>query len=834
MTVSDATPRGETRSAHGLTPSRRVVIRWAWRLFRREWRQQVLIVALVIVAVAAAVIGVAVAINTPAPAASGFGTALDAATFSGSDPHLGTQIASLERRFGRVDVIENETVSIPGSIDTYQLRGQDPQGPFGQPMLTLVSGRFPTSPSQVAVTAGVAADFNLKIGEVWQKSPGTLARRVVGIVENPQNLLDEFALVVPGQVKAPTQVTELFDAPGVPPSTIGPNVLTPSSQANTNSLNPETISLAVLSIAMMLIALVAVGGFTVLAQRRLRSLGMLASIGASDERVGLVVRANGIVVGAVGAFVGAVLGLVLWLAYRPHLEQSAHHLIGVFALPWVVVGAAIVLALVATYVAAARPARSLKKVSIVAALSGRPAPPKQARRSALPGIALLVIAFVLLGYAGSTDNGTGNAGTPELVLGLVALIPTVIFFAPSLLALLGHLGGRAPVAVRIALRDLARYRARSGSVLAAISLGIMIAVIVAVLGAARYGDVFDYAAPNLASNQLVVYAHAGRQSEPATTADAIGSALGARHVIGLETTTAYLDHPSPPFEAFGGSALHVATPQLLRAFGISASQVDPMADILTSRPGFSGISGIYLTWCTAVQPPSQSHNRGLRSGTPINPLCSNPGVLKDPVIQEVSALPSGTSAPNIVLTEHAIRTLGIESNVKTRGWLIEAPHALTAAQIQGAQTTAAAAGMTIEAKNDQPTSAEVIDLATVVGIALALCILAMSVGLIRSETASDLRTLTATGASRRTRRALTATTAGALGVTGAVLGTAVGYAGAVGWMVDHTSDNGLAPLGNVPVANLLVILIAMPLLATAAGWLFAGRQPPTLARQPIE
>ena len=73
-----------------------------------------------------------------------------------------------------------------------------------------------------------------------------------------------------------------------------------------NALNPETISLAVLTLGMLLIALVAVGGFTVLAQRRLRSLGMLGSIGATDRNVRLVVRANGVVVGLVGAVLGAV------------------------------------------------------------------------------------------------------------------------------------------------------------------------------------------------------------------------------------------------------------------------------------------------------------------------------------------------------------------------------------------------------------------------------------------------------------------------------------------------------------------------------------------------
>ena len=71
--------------------------------------------------------------------------------------------------------------------------------------------------------------------------------------------------------------------------------------------------------------------------------------------------------------------------------------------------------------------------------------------------------------------------------------------------------------------------------------------------------------------------------------------------------------------------------------------------------------------------------------------------------------------------------------------------------------------------------------ATVFAIALALGILAMSIGLIRSETASELRTLTATGASTRTRRSLTAVTAGGLAFLGALLGTVAAYVGLAGW-----------------------------------------------------
>ena len=57
------------RTGNGGIPARRAVIRWAWRLLRREWRQQLLILGLITVAVAATFVGAAVATNTPPPAA---------------------------------------------------------------------------------------------------------------------------------------------------------------------------------------------------------------------------------------------------------------------------------------------------------------------------------------------------------------------------------------------------------------------------------------------------------------------------------------------------------------------------------------------------------------------------------------------------------------------------------------------------------------------------------------------------------------------------------------------------------------------------------------------
>jgi len=831
-------PAAPARGGNGGVAARQAVMRWAWRMFRREWRQQLLVLSLIVVAVAATFIGAAVATNTPPPANAGFGTASDLASFQAPDSHLASQIAALRHRFGRADVIENQAVAIPGSIQTYDLRAQDPHGPFGQPMLSLVSGHYPEGSSQVAVTPGLASTFNLKVGDVWHQ--GGTARRVTGIVQNPQSLASEFALVAPGQVRAPGQVTVLFDAPGVRPSSIGPNVQTPHSVTASNPLNPTTIVLALATIGMLLIALVGVGGFTVLAQRRLRSLGMLGAQGASDQHIRLVVRANGVVVGVAGTVIGAVLGLIGWLAYRPILESDAHHVIGVFALPWKVILPAMALAIVASYFAASRPARQITRTPIVTALSGRPAPPKRLHRTALPGIIFLAVAFGLLTYSGASSNG---GGTGELVLGLVALVVALILLAPFCLTALARLGRHAPIPVRLALRDLARYRARSGSALAAISLGVLIAVLICVETEARFGNVLDYAGPNLASNQLIVYTPNTPQgggpggtvsgSKPAAwsaRAHAIAAALGSHDVVQLDSTSATLQHAASGRQ-FNGQ-VYVATPQLLKAFGIKASAINPSADILTMRPGLSGISKMQLVYGHYFTPRNVTPGSAGGNGPgPQSYPCPKNECLANPVIQEVSGLPSGTSAPNTVITEHAIRQLHLQSGVS--GWLIQTPHPPTAAQISNARLTASAAGMTIETKNSIPTTATILDWATVFGIALALGILAMSVGLIRSETASDLRTLTATGASSSTRRLLTAVTAGALGLLGAVLGTAAAYVGAVAYARGNSND-GLSSLQYVPVANLLVILVGMPLLATAIGWLLAGREPQVISRQPLE
>jgi putative ABC transport system permease protein len=163
------------------------------------------------------------------------------------------------------------------------------------------------------------------------------------------------------------------------------------------------------------------------------------------------------------------------------------------------------------------------------------------------------------------------------------------------------------------------------------------------------------------------------------------------------------------------------------------------------------------------------------------------------------------------------------------GWLLQTTHPLTPAQVDIARRAAASAGLYVQTRQPRKSLAPLRNWSTTIGILLALGVLGMTVGLIRSESADDLRILAATGATSTTRRALTAATAGALALLGATVGIVGAYAAMLAW--NHSN---LAPLERVPAIHLAVILVALPALATTAGYLLAGREPAAMARQRLE
>jgi putative ABC transport system permease protein len=813
MTTAVLERPAPTRPSGGGTPARRAVVRWAWRLFRREWRQQLLVLALLVVAVAVTTFGVSLAsAATPDPSTKFL--------LPGTDQGLTADIAAFRQRFGHIEVSTHTKAPVPGSVANVDVRAQDTSAPH--PTLRLLKGRYPSGPDEIAITDGVASLLDLQIGNTWT-TDGQSAR-VVGMVENPKDLKDEFIFRTPGAVDPDSTVTiqtnatrseiESFRAP----SHTGLSIESESSGAKSAA---AAIVLLLDTMALLFVGLVAVAGFTVMAHRRQRALGMLAAVGATDRHVRLVMLANGAAVGVTAAVTGAALGLVAWLGFGPRIESLVHHRIDRFDLAWWAIGMAMVMAVLTAVLAAWWPARAAARVSVVSALSGRPPKPQPARRFAALGVVLLVIGPGLLALAHQRHP-------PRIIAGVVSTTFGILFLAPVAIGGLAAAGRRLPIAGRLALRDLARYQSRSGAALGAIALALGIAAAISVSAAAQ--ATADSKGPgNLPANEVVVYAgavHGGPKAVMAPTdaqlADLqprindMATSLHATATIQLEVAVNPNEPDGPA--GFGGKQptsmvrvrpqgrgineefvvpLYIATPEVLAHYGIQAAQVDPKADVLSSRTDLAGLA-----------------------------IGDGPNITHNPNIQKV-ALPRYESDPTTLITEHAVQTLGLQP--VSAGWLIQTPQALTKSQISTARATAAAAGLSIETRNVDSGRKQLGTDATAGGIVLALGVLAMTVGLIRSETANDLRTLAATGASSRTRRTLTGATAGAMALLGGLLGTAGAYAALVAWNRSTLHD-----LRHPPYVNLTLIIAGLPLVAVLAGWLVAGREPAVIARQPLE
>jgi putative ABC transport system permease protein len=253
------------------------------------------------------------------------------------------------------------------------------------------------------------------------------------------------------------------------------------------------------------------------------------------------------------------------------------------------------------------------------------------------------------------------------------------------------------------------------------------------------------------------------------------------------------------------SQLYVATPAVLRYLGIDPATVDPGMDFLVDR---------------SIRP------QGL-----VIPIMKRRGALAVENVQKIETGQhllggeSGQGAPSFI-TLDGLRRHGW-SQVPA-GWLVESSRPLTSDQIADARRVASDAGLAVEVE-EASSNARVMEIALAAGTILALSILAMTVGLIRSESAGDLRILTATGATARVRRSLTATTAGSLALLGALLGVGGAYV-----LLAATYHDDLGYLSEVPYVYLVLAVVVLPLVAAAAGWLLAGREPAAVARAVID
>jgi putative ABC transport system permease protein len=375
----------------------------------------------------------------------------------------------------------------------------------------------------------------------------------------------------------------------------------------------------------------------------------------------------------------------------------------------------------------------------------------------------------------------------------------------------------SPLPVRLALRDLARYQTRSAAALAAISLalGIPLAVVIGVSAAESAAE-----EGNLSSRQLLITADdltapfvtERTESEHEVLdndVDKLASELAADSVVELHKVVDparevnEFGRPtlriSRPDEERDGATVFAATDELLLLL-LDLDRIEPAVELITSEPGGFSYAGA------------------------TDPVTGERGPQE--VASVVTVEPRYSSLPTVIMTADGLERRGWEA--RPAGWLIHTPDPLTDGQIATARERAISAGITVETRDQQRGLLRLRSGATVVGVMLALGVLAMTVGLVRSESNQDLQTLTATGATSGTRRALTAATAAVLALLGVFLGAVGAYLGLVAGFIDDA-----AALTPIPLLHLSAIILGVPVAAALAGWLAAGREPEVIARQPI-
>jgi putative ABC transport system permease protein len=806
-------------------------------MFRREWRQQLLVVTLLTVAVGAAIGSITLLHNASVAVNSEFGSANVVLELDGTDARrLQAAVAVAKKQFGTIGVIGHRSVVVPGSVDTVDFRAQDPRGPYGDQLVALDNGRYPQGRGEVAVTDGVARLLRLEVGSTL--AVDGVRRSVVGIVENPRKLSDEFALVSPASVSESDHVSVLVRGDEASIDSFwqsfrgGRSAVVGTMIIGNDGPSDTLATFSVVTVFLLLASLVAAAGFAVVAQRRLRHLGLLAASGATQKHLRLVVVGNGAIVGTFAALLGTLVGLALWMAAAPTLESAVDHRIDRLSLPWGLIVLAALLAILMATAAAWWPARSVARLPVVLALSGRPPKPRPARHSAIAALALMAVGIGCLALSNRDRAGLIVVGIVATILGCLLLGPLAIrVFA-------GGVAGRVSIAPRLALRDLVRYQARSGAALAAVTLALGIAATVTVIVSAEAAK--HAAEPvNLSERQIRVYL-GPPDARQLTPTDA--PARLAAHAAGVRRLAAELDDatvtplraasdprrsnfvvgdtqvfpsvrlarrsdsPEGRKQYFSESSLYVATPAVLRYLGVDPATVAAGTDFLADRS--ARIERLVI--------PDFQTERDQRVAN----------VQRVDIRKHLFGSDSARVPPTFV-TLNGLRRHGW-SQIPA-GWLVESSTPLTSEQIAASREVAADAGLSVEVKRNPSSNAEAMATAMAAGGVLALAILAMTVGLIRSETAGDLRTLTATGATPRIRRTLTASTAGALALLGALLGVAGAYA-----VLLATYHDDLGYLSDVPFGFLALGVLGVPLAAAAAGWLLAGREPRGVTRTALE
>lgn len=671
-------------------------------------------------------------------------------------------------------------------------------GGLGRGMVEITHGRAPRpGTDEIAVTMALAASVGLDVGDETHTDLG--AARVVGLVRDPVALDRQVLVVAPERAGQPSGL--LVDVPDDDAAAVARAVEQVGADAVTRRqiARPDTeqtaLNLAMGGFVFLLTGFVVAAAFAVSAQRRRHDLALLAATGADARHLRRSVLATAIVLGGSGAVLGAAAGVAVSAATLPWLEQWTNRAVDGLALQPLLLVAATATGLAAAIGAAWFTARSAGRTPVAAALTGRRPPTGSSGRLFVAGVVGLALGVTVTAAATSAWATVDDvlllalgllAGAALVMLGLGAVSPWLV---ERLTALIGT---RLPVAVRLALRDTARFRSRTGPIVMAIVAGLGISVAVgATLDTIETGLAADHR-PLLDDDQMLVDGPAA-----APLVDELRGQLPVRAAAPL--TVVQPDDPTrsrrvPP-------VVTVADARLLDALGASRTARDAV------RAG--QVLVLQQRGRAAVQAAVEQAERLAPDGVHV---------------AELELVPR--AVPAIVLSRDTLDRSGARVAREGTSWLIRFAEPLTDRQIEQARELAGRAGQRVTVENG-PMDVDTATIQTVALVAtavLSLLIVAVGLALIGAETRDDDAVLAAVGASPRTRRSLAAARAGVLTVLGAILAVPAGLVPV--WGLSTAAGAGAASGRlTIPWSTVAAVVLLVPAIAAAGAYLCTRPEP---------
>ncbi|MCP3853320.1 MAG: FtsX-like permease family protein [Actinomycetia bacterium] len=510
---------------------------------------------------------------------------------------------------------------------------------------------------------------------------------------------------------------------------------------------PGQLSTLITGVLLVEAALLAAAAFSVGIRRRIHQAGQLAAVGANPQQVRRVFLAEAGFLGGVGAVVGSVLGLTLVWLNRGRFETRL-----VEDLRWDladVIGPAL-LATAGALAAAWLPARTAARTPVVTALAGRVPPARLPRWYAGGGLVVAGVGLALIGW-GSNQVGIGDRGDLPAVansIGALLMLAGAVAVAAVILGWLGSRSGRFPGLLRLATRDSARQRLRSGSAVASL-VALFTGVVVIGTGMASATDSWVPDHEGMSDDLIVLDGHLGSGFDEGLSNEEmlswIGEFVAVAEVVEVrEARTAssgYLE--LRPVDGRSGSApsyhrLGVADEATLDLLGVSPAgrELIGAGRIIDVHPDSrSGRVSVALHDPTWSQPPR------------------NGGILA--VERAEAARYSGDEFVGYLASAGTIEELGFV--IEAGPVMIRTDAALTQSQMRGIYL--APYGLAVSGPFDGPsvpTPGQV--LAIIIGAitALALVISLVVAALVATESDRDIQTMVAVGAPPRIRPRLLA------------------------------------------------------------------------------